>query len=114
MEQLFEREIRKALSPFWAKTVQELLPGYLPDKLTGELTEKELAHYRSAYKILGEMVKNNEIEVVFRDEPVPLPAHPLVENETRARPQFKLKSNGGKKSRSEDRAWQGNLAAEPQ
>jgi hypothetical protein len=114
VEQLFEREIRQALSPAWAKTTQELLPGFLPNKSTGELTQEELAHYRSAYKILGEMVKNDEVEVVFRDEKVPPSTNPLIENETHARPQFKLKTHGGKRSRNEGFSFQGDLATDPQ
>lgn len=46
--QLFEREIRKSLSPMWAKSTQELLPGYLPNKPRGEYTKDELALYKSA------------------------------------------------------------------
>ncbi len=37
------RMLLQALSPVWAKSVQELLPGYLPDKATSEYSKEELS-----------------------------------------------------------------------
>jgi hypothetical protein len=105
---LLEREIRQALSALWPKSVQELLPGYLPNLPVGELSKKELDCYRSAYTFLGELVKQDEVEVVFIEEPLLTPTDPLIENEYRARPKFKLKMNGGKKEREEGVSWQGS------
>jgi len=112
-EQLFRRELRSALSEAWPKTTQELLPGYLPDKPTSELSREELASYQSAYRILGEMVKNDEAEVVFEEDCVTSPSNPVLAHETTARPKFKLKSHGGKKSRNKGVAWRGDFATDP-
>lgn len=109
LEQLYEQEIRKALSPTWAKSTQELLPGYLPNKSPGEYSHEELDQYRIAYAILGKMTQDGELEVSFEEESVePAPDSP-VENETIAIPRFKLVTNGGKKSENHNISWQGGL-----
>jgi hypothetical protein len=111
--QLLEREIRQALSATWPKSVQELLPGYLPDRPIAELSKAELASYRSAYALLGELVKKDEVEVVFVEESATTPADLSIENEYKARPKFKLKTNGGKREHNEGFFWQGNAVADP-
>src|SRR3989338_5574565 len=111
--QLFEREIRRALSATWPKSVQELLPGYLPNRPIAELSKAELASYRSAYELLGEFVKKDEVEVVFVEESSTTPTDLLIENEYRARPKFKLKTDGGKREHNEGFFWQGNAVADP-
>lgn len=108
-EQLFEREIRKALSPTWAKSTQELLPGYLANKSLGEYTEEELDQYRIAYAILGKMTQNGELEVLFDEESLATNPDSPVENETIATPRFKLVTNGGKKSENPRVSWSGGL-----
>lgn len=107
--QLFEREIRQSLSPVWAKSTQELLPGYLPNKPRGEYSKDDLARYKIAYGLLGEMVKSGEVEVLFTEEAAtPIPDSPL-EDETVALPRFKLVTHGGKKSASPTPAMAGGL-----
>lgn len=110
--ELFEREIHQALSPTWAKSTQELLPGYLPNKPRGEYTQEELVLYQSAYGLLGEMVKRGEVEVTFDKEVQALiPDNPL-ESETIATPRFKLVTHSGKKSPKHEVLWQGGLVAD--
>jgi hypothetical protein len=109
LEQLYEQEIRKALSPTWAKSTQELLPGYLPNKPTGEYSKDELAQYRIAYAILGEMTERGLVEVLFEEEPLaPTPGR-VIEDETIAIPRFKLVTSGGKRSQDPGVAWNGGL-----
>lgn len=98
LEQLFAQEIHRALSPTWAKSTQELLPGYLPNKSPGEYTPDELDQYRIAYAIVGKMVQEGKVEVVFQEESLPSNPDSPVENETMAVPRFKLVTQGGKKS----------------
>lgn len=109
LEQLYEQEIRKALSPTWAKSTQELLPGYLPNKPTGEYSKEELEQYRIAYAILGEMTERGEVEVIFEEESLaPTPGR-VIEDETIAIPRFKLVTSGGKRSQNHSIAWNGGL-----
>ena len=110
--ELFGREIRKALSSTWPKSTQELLPGYLPNKLNTEYDQRELALYQCAYNILGDMVKEVTVEVVFDEEQLVSDPDLHIEHETRAVPRFKLVTNGGKKSRDEQVAWFGRIAPE--
>lgn len=112
IEQLFEREIKKALSPTWPKTVQELLPGYLPEKTSSELNYEERAQYKIAYGVLKEMIENNEIESIVEETEIARPLDPSAASGAVSRPKFKLKSYGGKKSRNEGLAWQGNPVAD--
>lgn len=112
IEQLFEWEIRKALSPTWAKSTQELLPGYLPNKSPGEYTQEELDQYRIAYAILGKMTQDGELEVLFEEESLPTNPDSSVENETIAIPRFKLVTNKGKKSENPDVSWNGGLVVD--
>lgn len=108
---LFEQEIRQALSPVWAKSTQELLPGYLPNKPRGEYSKEDLARYKIAYGLLGDMVKAGEVEVLFMEEAAtPIPDSPL-EDEIIAIPRFKLVTSGGKKSTSTAPAIQAGLVA---
>ncbi len=112
LEQLYAQEIKKALSPTWAKSTQELLPGYLPNKSPGEYTPDELERYRIAYAIVGKMVNEGEVEVLFEEESLtPNPDLP-VENETIAIPRFKLVTHGGKKSENPAVALGRGLALE--
>lgn len=113
-QQLFEREIKKALSPAFAKTIQELLPGYLPDKPQGEYDTEETARYRKAYKIVGEMVKRGEVTTIHQEGGEEERTADGVYMSGVARPKFKLNVSGGKKSRNEETVWQGGLATDPQ
>ncbi|OGZ11496.1 MAG: hypothetical protein A3C93_01100 [Candidatus Lloydbacteria bacterium RIFCSPHIGHO2_02_FULL_54_17] len=112
VEQLFVREIKKALSPTWAKTTQELLPGYLPDRPTPELSKEELALYRTAFQIVGKMVEDDEVEVLFGEGDAVTRRSPSISDETLARPRFKLKTHGGKRSRNVSGAWQGSAVSD--
>ncbi len=110
LRSLYEREISRALSPVWAKSTQELLPGHLPNKARGEYTEEELAQYQIAYGILGERVKSGEVEVIFEsEEATPIQNSPL-EGETIAIPRFKLVTLGGKPSETKEVLAEGKLA----
>lgn len=109
MEELFAREIRKALSPTWAKSTQELLPGYLSNKPRGTYTSDELAQYKIAFGILGAMVKSGEVEVTFEEETAPDVADALHDVSVTAVPRFKLVTHGGKKSETPQMLWQGGL-----
>ncbi len=109
VEQLFTREIKQALSPTWAKTTQELLPGYLPDRPTSELSKEELALYRTAFQIVGKMVEDDEVEVLFGESGTATRKSPALGDESLARPRFKLKTHGGKRSRNPSGAWQGSV-----
>lgn len=111
-EAIFDQEIRRSLSPVWAKSTQELLPGYLPNKSRGEYSKDELARYKIAYGLLGEMVKGGEVEVLFEAEAAePKPDSP-VEGEAIAVPRFKLVTQGGKKSRSPSAPLPGGLVTD--
>ena len=96
---LFHREIAQALSPAWPKSIQELLPGYLPDLPFGELTPDVQTDYRKAYAILGEMVEQKEADVVFHSD------HTETDTgaqESVARPRFLLHVDHGKHSFEDD------------
>lgn len=112
VEALFTRELKKALSTTWPKTTQELLPGFLPDKPTNELTKEELEQYRSAFKILGEMVERDEVEVLFGEGDRTSRKTPALADERLARPRFKWKTHGGKRSKHEVGEWEGSLATD--
>lgn len=109
------RMILQALSPVWAKSVQELLPGYLPDKATSEYTKEELSLFRFAYGLLGEMVKNGKVEMIFEDTTTSA-EKTVMDTESTAKPKFKLVSSGGKKENDSqqffraDVAWEGGVS----
>ena len=109
------RMILEALSPVWAKSVQELLPGYLSDKPTSEYTKEELSLFHLAYGLLGEMVKNGKVEVIFEDTTTSA-EKTVMDTESTAKPKFKLVSSGGKKSQDAqpfigtDVAWEGGMS----
>lgn len=94
------RMLLQALSPVWAKSVQELLPGYLPDKATSEYSKEELSLFRLAYGLLGEMVKNGTVEVVFEDT-TQQDKKTVMDTESTTKPKFKLVSSGGRKSEND-------------
>ncbi len=104
----------QALSPVWAKSVQELIPGYLPDKATNEYSKEELSLFRFAYKLLGEMVKDGKVEVIFEDTSAPT-QNSVMDTESTAKPKFKLVNSGGTKARDEQQflgtniSWEGAL-----
>ncbi len=112
--EIFDREIRRSLSPVWAKSTQELLPGYLPDKPRGEYAEDELARYKIAFTLLGEMAKRGEVEVSFEEEVLPSMENSPMNHETIAIPRFKLVTSGGKKSMSPSASFNGELVADAQ
>lgn len=106
-EVVLENEISRSLSLVFAKSVQELLPGYLPNKLPDEYTDRELKLYQKAYAIVSELVQLGKVEVSFRDitkETI----DSISENERIRRPVFKLIS-GGKKERGMDGVFDGKL-----
>ena len=97
IERLFDKEIRQALSPVFAKSTQELLPHYLPDLPISELSPEELDLYNRAYAIVGEMVKRGDVDVVFEHDNNATEADTLVLHAEVTRPKFKWSSQGGKK-----------------
>ncbi len=105
----------QALSPVWAKSVQELLPGYLPDKATSEYSKEELSLFRFAYGLLGDMVKNGSVEVIFEDT-TQRNEKTIMDTESTARLKFKLVTSGGKKEKDSqqffgtDVAWEGGIS----
>lgn len=109
------RMLLQALSPVWAKSVQELIPGYLPDKATSEYSKEELSLFRLAYRLLGEMVKNGKVEVIFEDT-TPQNEKTVMDTESTTKPKFKLVTSGGKKSADTqqffgtDVAWEGGAS----
>lgn len=109
------RMILEALSPVWAKSVQELLPGYLSDKPTSEYTKEELSLFHLAYGLLGEMVKNGKVEVIFEDTTTSA-EKTVMDTESTAQAKFKLVTSGGKKENDSqqffraDVAWEGGVS----
>ena len=109
------RMLLQALSPVWAKSVQELLPGYLPDKATSEYTKEELSLFRFAYGLLGEMVKNGKVEMIFEDTTTSA-EKTVMDTESTAQAKFKLVTSGGKKENDSqqffraDVAWEGGVS----
>ncbi len=91
-----EKEVYAGLSATWFKTVQEILPGHLRDLPKAKLTEEELQLYNDAYTVLGNMVKEKNVEVSFREEETPVSGDG-TSHTTLRRPQFKLKTERGKK-----------------
>ncbi len=114
IEQIFAREIHKALSPTWAKSTQELLPGYLPNKPRGTYTSGELEQYKIAFGILGEFVRRGEAEVLFEEDESPDVVDALQDVSVTATPRFKLVTHGGKKSENPQVSWRGGLAIDEQ
>lgn len=118
LEQLkmeINRMLLQALSPVWAKSVQELIPGYLPDKATSEYSKEELSLFRLAYGLLGNMVKDGSVEVVFEDTSKH-EEKTVMDTESTAKPKFKLVTSGGKKMENSqsslrtDVAWEGGVS----
>ncbi len=111
LEIVFEREIKKALSPVWAKSIQELLPGYLPNKQTGEYTRNDLDMYKKAFTIVGSMVKSGVAEAVF-EETDNTSSNSNLEYEHITQQKFKLASHTGKKSLHEHFTFGGEMVLE--
>jgi hypothetical protein len=80
-------------------SVQELMPGYLPDKETKEYTKEELSLFRFAYKLLGNMLKEGRVEVIFEDTTERPPSN--LDSETIAKPKFKLIQSSGTKEQKD-------------
>ena len=103
MKQVFAREIQAALSPTFAKTLQELLPGYLPLRSPMEFSYDEIKRYKLAYSIIAEMIEQEAVEVEFvtvKDTVDEVREGEMAERKSERR--YKLQSGGGKKSRKAD------------
>lgn len=104
-----ESDLYNGLSETWFKTVQEILPGLLPDLPLNKLSGDKRRLYDIAYKLLGKMAEEGVVEMSFREEDVS-PSGPHSKHTQLNRPQFKLKSSDGKKI--EDHGEFGALRAE--
>lgn len=98
-EALFLKEIRQSLSPTWPKSIQELLPGYLPDLPFSELSPDEQASYQCAYHLLGTLVREEVADVTFAHEQS---LDTESGHEEVARPRFTLHVDQGKSNRQQE------------
>ncbi len=104
VEEVFKREIEMALSTTFAKTLQELLPGYLPLRNPMEFSSEEIKLYRLAYNIIAEMIEEEVVDVVFvtvKDTIDDVGVGEMAERQSERR--YKLSPDGGKKYKITDR-----------
>ena len=100
MKEVFEREIHAALSPVFAKTLQELLPGYLPLRQPLEFSTNDILLYKLAYSIITELIEQKAVEVIFvtvKDTVDDVGEGEMAERKSERR--YRLSSGGGKKRR---------------
>lgn len=97
LEATIDRYVEQELSTTWYKTIPEILPGYLPDLPTSDLAQEQQELYRAVYKKLCAMVKQDIVEMRFRE----LENEEFADGSTRQknRPEFKRKTHGGTRDR---------------
>ena len=102
-------DVEAGLSYTWWRTVQEILPSKLRNAPASELSGDEKGLYRSAYKILNEMVDAGQVEVTFREEYAEKESDDVI-HAKKNRQQFRLVKQKGKKESNND--WVGDFVTE--